>query len=95
MSMNSFCSSIVERDHGSTTPGVLRALILARPLQAERLSHPKMMLMLVASRPAAGCGKFIHAPPLAKWLRKVIFLAESGHHAIDAALFVDGKLTRG
>jgi hypothetical protein len=40
-------------------------------------------------------GKFIHPPPLSKWLRKIIFLAESGHHAVDAALFIDGKLTRG
>ena len=37
-------------------------------------------------------GKFIYPPRFAKWLAKMRFLAEPAHHAVDAALFIDGKL---
>ena len=40
-------------------------------------------------------GKFIYPPRHSKLLKKMRFLGGSWHHAVDAALFIDGKLTRG
>jgi hypothetical protein len=53
------------------------------------------MILMGGNKQLALRGKLISLPRLTKWLRKMRFLAGSGHHAVDAAFFIDGRLIRG
>jgi hypothetical protein len=62
----------------------------------ERTMTAAALRVLRAAGPFAPLrGKFIYPSRHSKLLKKMRFLGGSRRHAVDAALFIDGKLTRG
>ena len=89
--VNRLFAFLARTDYGSTAPMTLGPGAVAPPWPYNQRTQPNYIEPSAANDwwpagPQRWRGKFIYRPWPAKWLGNMRFLAELGHHAVDAAL---------